>query len=176
PAVGPWHDTVYLVQNPDADPEQCSAGAFLVAENLSVGPGETYSISQRVRVPGSVVGPHVWMVVANSAGELIEGRNMANNESSMSDDVEIDVPELVIGGSAMNAQFSAAGEGHWYKFEAAGEEDVLVSLDSATEGNAIELYLAHGYMPARDQYAVRNAEVNASDVSALAPQAAVGTH
>ena len=78
-AIGPWHDAMYLVENPNTNPVRDLAGEVLVAGGVTLGPGQTYAGTATVTVPGATVSDHRWEVVANDRGEVFEGANSAND-------------------------------------------------------------------------------------------------
>lgn len=174
-AVGPWHDTVSLVLDPDDVAEVFEAGVVLSGAGVTLGPGESCEVSGMVRVPGSIAADHYWRVTANSRGEVFEGINTGNNTADSLSPVSLDLPELVVDGAPLNREFSEAGESHWFKFEPEAGLDVGVSLDLEGAG-ATELYIARDYMPTRERYDVRQTEWNSADVSALAAGTADRTY
>ncbi|MFN8626155.1 MAG: RHS repeat-associated core domain-containing protein [Candidatus Binatia bacterium] len=174
--VGPWHDTVNLVLSPEANPTVVFAAEVAVGDGARLGPGQSLSTSADIRVPGSVVGTHYWQVVTNTRGEVFEGRNRENNTGQSLAPVALDLPGLVIGGAGLSRQFSAVGEAHWFKFNPAAGQDVLVRLDRAGTGGVTELYIGQGYMPSRVRFDARQSERNAPEVSALAASTAAQTY
>ena len=112
--IGPWHDTVNLVYRPQASPEVIFAAEVLVGQGKRLGPGRSLAVSAAVRVPGSVVGEHRWLVVANTRAEVFEGANRANNATLSVAPVALDLPELVAGAAPLSRVFDAAREPHWF--------------------------------------------------------------
>ena len=76
-AVGPWHDSVYLVRDPDTNPVELFAGQVLVGNAVVLGPGASVTNTATIRVPGSIVGNHRWEVRTNTAGGIFEGQSNA---------------------------------------------------------------------------------------------------
>ena len=93
--TGPWHDSVYLVRDAYTNPVELFAGEVLVGQGVILGPGQTHTASAQIRVPGSSVGNHHWLVKVNSKGEIFEGVNWENNSGLSASPVYIDLPELV---------------------------------------------------------------------------------
>ena len=98
-AVGPWHDAVYLVQDPDGNKVEIFAGETLVGQSVILGPGQSLTATALIRVPGSVIGNHRWEVRTNNRGEVFEGTNSANNDRVSAGMVAIDLPELMVNGA-----------------------------------------------------------------------------
>ena len=114
--VGPWHDSVYLVRNPGPYQTELFAGQILVGQGVTLGPGQSYTTSAQVEVPGDVAGDHYWEVKTNSAGDIFEGQNTGNNTMVSPAPVTLDVPSLLIDGGAVSAQFTGVGDHRWFQF------------------------------------------------------------
>jgi hypothetical protein len=166
-AYGPWHDTVYLVKNPNSAPEEIQAGQLLSGQGVILGPGESFNTFGTVRVPGSTVGTHKWQVKTNTAGDIFEGSNAYNNSGLSSAGLQIDLRELIAGGLPLTGHFNEAGQPHWFKISPAAGQDVLLSLDLVGDGGTSELYVGKGYIPSTQYYTLRHREVNAPDVTGL---------
>lgn len=164
-AVGPWHDEIFLVHRPDSRPIWTSVGQVLVAEDETLGPGQSAAFSAEITVPGAVIGDHYWQLVANAQGEVFEGQNITNNATRSREPFALDLTELVVDGPTINGQFATSGESHWYKIDASDGQDLLVSLDLASDGGVTELYLRRGYLPSRQRYDAQSGEWEAADVS-----------
>jgi len=165
-ANGPWHDTVYLVRDPETSPVPLPAGEVLAGQGVHLGPGQSVEVSGQVRVPGSTATPHRWQVVTNTRGEVFEGQNTGNNTAQAAALVTVAVPALAVGGGPGSDQFTAVGQSQWYAFTPAAGQDVLLSLDLAGSG-ATEIHVGFGRMPTRQAYDVASAAWNSPDVSAL---------
>jgi RHS repeat-associated protein len=166
-AVGPWHDAVALVRDPDTNPVAVSAGEALVGTGVGLGPGESVTLEGDVRVPGSTLGFHRWQVTANRRGEVFEGSNTANNTTVSSAQVALSLPVLALGHGGLTGQFTAAGEEHWFAVTPGAGQDVLLSLDLLGDGGTTELYIGCGYMPSREHFDVRQTEWHAADTTAV---------
>jgi len=159
PAVGPWHDSLFL----EREGETLLAGETLVAEGVTLAPGEGQAFQAQVRVPGGVVASYHWQVTTNTGGEVFEGHNTDNNRGTSTTRVALDLPALIVDGTPLSEQFTAVGESHWYKLEPALNQDILVSLDGG--GGAAELYLGRGRMPTRQAFDTRSTEWNSPDAT-----------
>ena len=98
-AIGPWHDAIYLVRDPDGNKVEIFAGETLVGQSVILGPGQSLIATASIRVPGSVIGNHRWEVRTNDRGEVFEGKNSANNDRVSAGIVAIDLPELMVNGA-----------------------------------------------------------------------------
>ncbi|MBN2451204.1 MAG: RHS repeat protein, partial [Lentisphaeria bacterium] len=165
-ANGPWHDTVYLVRDPETSPVAIPAGEVLAGQGTQLGPGQSVVVYGQVRVPGSTATPHRWQVSTNARGEVFEGQNADNNSARSAALVTLALPPLALAGDPVNGQFAAVGDAHWFAFTPEAGQDVLVSLDLAGSG-ATELYIGFGRMPSRQDYDVASTQWNSADVSAL---------
>ena len=134
------------------------AEEVLVGAGVVLGPGQSYTASAEIRVPGSIVGAHRWQVTTNTKGEIFEGRNSDNNTGVSDATVALDLPELVVDGAELARRFDEVGQSHWFKLTADAGEDVLVSLDLQGTGTVTELYVAQSYVPTPQHYDVRQAE------------------
>ena len=165
--AGPWHDTVYLVRNPDAAPEEILAGEILSGPGVILGPGESYHTSGTVRVPGSTVGPHKWQIKTNARGEIFEGSKAYNNRGLSSAGAQIDLRALIVGGAPLAGQFDNAGQPHWFKLSPPAGQDVLLRLDLIGDNGTSELYVGKGFVPTPQYYTFRQREGSAPDVTGL---------
>jgi hypothetical protein len=153
-AVGPWHDRVALVRDPDTDPVPILAGEVLIGAGLSLGPGQSLAASGTIRVPGSTATPHRWQVTTNARGEVFEGTRTANNVARSAAGVALSVPDIPVGGEAVAGTAHAAGESFWYQVVLPAT-DVVISLECPSGTAGIELYGAVGYVPDREHFGYR---------------------
>jgi RHS repeat-associated protein len=174
--TGPWHDSVYLVRDAYTNPVELFADEVLVGQGVILGPGRTHTASAQIRVPGSHVGNHHWLVKVNSKGEIFEGLNWENNSGLSASPVYIDLTELGINGAHISRKFTEVGESHWFKFIPAAGQDVLVQLDLFNNAGTSELYIGRGYMPDPSRFDFRSEEWNAPNVSALASGTSTQTY
>ena len=165
PARGPWHDEVSLELRPDEPP--ILAGEFLVGEGVTLGPGESFTASELVRVPGSIIAAHRWHVEANVRGDIFEGPHRDNNTGVSQAQVMIDLPEIALDGLPLARTFESPGQQHWFKLLAEPGQDVRISFDRASDQGTTEIYVAQGFMPSPQRFTVQNREYAASDVTAV---------
>ncbi len=166
-AIGPWHDSVRLVLNPDTQPVVIPAGEFEIGAGVALGVGESFAASALVRVPGSVVGDHFWQVTTNSQGEVFEGQHSANNTTISAASFALDLPEVLVGGPALDRQFDNAGDQVWFKLQPVVGQDILAGLTLDESAGIGELYLAQGTMPTRQDYQIRSPLPDGAAVQAL---------
>ena len=83
--VGPWHDSVYLVNNPGPFQTQILVSQVLVGQGVTLGPGWSFTTIAQLRVPGGVVGNYYyyWEVTANSAGDIFVAPIRRTTRSSL---------------------------------------------------------------------------------------------
>ncbi len=178
--IGPWHDSIYLVNtagryqaellvgNPLPSQNLILVGQVLVGQGVILGPGESYTASATINVPGDAAGPHYWAVECNSAGDIFVGQNTANTTLVSPAPVALSVPALPIDGGTVSGQFSGVGDAQWFEFTPQAGQDILVSLDMADTTGAGELYIGQGYMPSPLDYDEMETQWNSPNVSALA--------
>lgn len=165
--TGPWHDAIYL--------RHATSGLkLLVAEPLvgaavTLGPGQTYSGVADVRIPGGVAADYVWVVEANSRGDVFEGANAANNEGSSVASSKLSLREVPLDGSPVSGSFAAQEEQHWFRVVAPAGRDVRLALDLGSDLGVSEIYVGRGFVPTPDNFTVRHREFGAPDTSAIAP-------
>ena len=73
-----------------------------------LGPGQTFSASATLQVPGAMEGNYLWQVHVDGRGEIYEGDNWTNNVTLALTPSILSVPELTVGGAALTNPFSAA--------------------------------------------------------------------
>ncbi len=167
PAVGPWHDAIYLVRNPDTNPVAIFMGTVLVASGVTLGPGQTYNASATFRVPGSIVGNHHWEAKVNVAGDVFVGQNTADNTGVSLDTVYIDLPQITLDAAAVTNAFASAGQSWWYKLTPGSNKSVGVSASLPGNGGTMQLFIGQGYVPSQQQYDEQSAQFNSSSANAV---------
>jgi len=173
-AVGPWHDTVYLA------PARGTGAPLWAAEvldgTLALGPGETVTVTNSVRVPGGAEGAYQWQVRVNSRGEVFEGINWTNSLASGAATVQLQVPELVVGANPIPRQLNAQGESQWFKVQPPAGQDVLVTLSTTGNSATLEMYSGQGYMPTQLNYDAQQTASSGSAATLLLPGGAATTY
>lgn len=176
PAVGPWHDTVWLVPASTGREGLISleGEAVLVGQGVVLGPGQEREFSATVRIPGGVIGTYRYQVEVNSRGDVFEGAHRANNTGLAEAPVDLDLPELALGGAGVDRQFAASGESLWFKVVPGAGMDAMVTVTRPDTGGVIELYAARGTVPTDDSYEVKELpmDVGAAALRALVPAVA----
>ena len=143
---------------------------------MTIGPGQSYAASATIRVPGDTASTHYCAVQTNSAGDIFEGQNTANNTLVSSAPTALDVPALPTDGSAVSGQFAAIGEEHWFEFTPQAGQDILVTLNMADTGGAAQLFIGQGYMPSPQHYDETESQWNSAEVTALAASTSTETY
>jgi RHS repeat-associated protein len=168
-AVGPWHDSVYLVQDPDTNPVELFAAQVLVGSGVNMGPGASTTNTATIRVPGSTVGNQRWEVRTNTAGDIFEGQNTANNMGLSLGYVAIDLPELQVNGPGVSNSFAAAGQSWWYKLVPGAGNTVAANLGLTGNSGSVQLFVGQGYVPTPQQFDIQQQQWNSPSVSAEIP-------
>ncbi len=163
--TGPWHDAVYLRNHTDGS--RLEVGEILVGRGQTLGPGQSYLASADVRVPGGVAADYTWLVVANSRGDVFEGANAANNETTAALASTLTLPTLPLDGAALTAAFAAQEQPQWFQCLAPAGKDVRLNLDLLADQGVTELYIGRGFMPTPENHSARQREWSAADTSAV---------
>jgi RHS repeat-associated protein len=180
-AQGPWHDAIYLVQDPDTNPILLLAGEVLVAGGVTLGPGQSYTATGTVRVPGTTVGNHRWEVVANDRGEVFVGQNSVNDKGISLNTVAVDLPQISVDSAALNNSFTATGQSWWYKIDPAANQSVSVNLTlsrntGTTSPGSVQLFIGEGYVPTPQHYDFQQVEWNSPTASIVIPNTSNQTY
>jgi RHS repeat-associated protein len=175
-AVGPWHDSVYLVRDPDTNPVELLAAQVLVGSGVVMGPGASVTNTATIRVPGSIVGDHRWEVKTNTAGDIFEGQNTGNNTGRSLSFVDIDLPQLVVNGSSLSNTFSAAGQSSWYKLIPGAGNTIGANLKLTGNSGSVQLFVGEGYVPTPQQFDIQQQQWNSPSVSAAIPNTSTQTY
>jgi YD repeat-containing protein len=177
PAVGPWHDDVYLVRNAETDPVEVFAGDVLSGQGVTLGPGQSHNGSAIIRVPGSVVGNHRWEVKTNTHGDVFEGQNTANNTGISQDTISLDLPELTPGAAPLPYTFASVGQSWWFKLNAGAGKSVETDLALASKSSgSVELHIGQGYVPDATKNDFSQSQWNSASVSAVIPNTTSETY
>ena len=175
-AVGPWHDSVYLVRDPDTNPVELFATQVLVGSGVVMGPGASVTNTATIRVPGSTVGNHRWEVKTNTAGDIFEGQNTSNNTGLSLGYVAIDLPQLLVGGAGLSNSFVTVGQSWWYKLIPGPGNTVGANLQLTGNSGSVQLFVGQGYVPTPQQFDIQQQPWNSPSVSAEIPNTSTQTY
>ena len=100
-ATGPWRDAISLV--PQGGGTALAAATMLVAQNVVLGPGQTYPASASIVVPGGATGSYQWQVQVNSRGDVFEGVNWTNDITLAAAPTLLQDPSVGLGATVTNA-------------------------------------------------------------------------
>lgn len=162
-AVGPWHDSLALVtldrsgrvlnELPIAEP--------LVGQGVTLGPGETYSASATVTVPGGTEGSYRWEVRANSQGDLFEGDNWTGNVALADTPTSLAIPTLLVDSTPLTNQCHGVGQCSWYKLSVQTNASLRLTLTISGNNGIVEWYVGEGYMPTPTDYTIAQTQSGA---------------
>ena len=177
-AQGPWHDAIYLVQNPDTNPVALFAGEVLVANGATLGSGASVTSTGTVAVPGVPVGNYRWEVKANDRGEVFVGQNSANAIGLSLDPVAIDMPRLTVDAAATLGSLAATGQSAWYKLAPGVGKTILVNLNltGGASTGAVQLFIGQGYVPTPQHYDYQQSQFNSTTASVVIPNTSSETY
>ena len=167
-AVGPWHDTLYLAPENGVSDRTLASEVLSSSTNTILGPGQTFTVSATVRVPGGTEGPYLWQVHVNSRGEVFEGVNANNNEASSATPMQLTVTALAVE-STNSLTFAGEGVASWFKIDQAANQSVLVDLNAATTNGRCRIYAGYDTMPTTSAYDLRSAAWNSANARVVLP-------
>ncbi len=171
-ATGPWHDTISLVPQNGNDPV---VATVLVAQNVVLGPGQSYAASASVVVPqGRYEGSYQWQVQVNSQGDVFEGVNSTNNTSLSSAATTLADPTLTIGGTSLTNLFTAPGQTGVFALVSPGGTFTL-NVQGSVPGCALDLYIGDGYVPTPSHFDFKSSQFNSPTASVTVPRATAMT-
>lgn len=156
PAIGSWHDAVYLSVDPVWTPDDQLLGEKL--HNGDVGPGLTYSDSASVTLPGALPGDYFFIVRSDGRNEVFEALAKLNNPRASADRITLDLPALFLG-TPLNGQLTATGSSKFYKIAAPAGADLVVNV-TGPAGATNELYLKFADIPSRQVFDERGIRAN----------------
>jgi PKD repeat protein len=174
-ATGPWHDTITLVSMTDTS-QVLAVADELVAQGVVLGPGQSYTNSATVLVPGGTEGNYQWQVQVNSQGDVFEGANWTNNWTLSAAPTSLTVPALIVGGAAVTNQFTAAGQTGVFKITPAAGTSPLLSVQGSTPGCALVLYVGAGYVPSPSHFDLKSSQFDSPSPSLLLANASGGLY
>ena len=160
-AEGAWHDAVYLSGDTVWSTDDILLGSFL--HTGEVGPGQSYENAADVTLPGVPPGGYYFIVRANSAHEVFEGQNLANNSTASYGTIGMSLPTLELGVPEAG-QLPATGSAMYYRLAVPENKNLKVTLDGAN-GAVNELYVKFGDVPSRQSFDVRGARPGLADQS-----------
>lgn len=155
-AIGPWHNAICLVLDPQTKPAIIAVADILTGQGLRLGPGQSATFSTNLVVPASVVGDYFWQVAVNSRGEVFEGQNTGNNQTYSIASIRLDCPELTVNGPSVAGQLLTEGQSCYYKLRPVANEPVTVTADQVGAPGSVEIYLARGYLPSQSAFDARS--------------------
>ncbi|MGA3181399.1 MAG: carboxypeptidase regulatory-like domain-containing protein [Verrucomicrobiota bacterium] len=165
-AVGPWHDTISLAPM-DGSSNVLSVGVLLVAQGVTLGPGQSYTNSATVTVPGGTEGNYQWQVQVNSQGDVFEGVNWTNDITLAATPTSLTDPTLTVDGSALTNQFTAAGQIGIFEITPPTGASPVISVQGSTPGCALGLYVGDGYVPDSSHFDFESSQFNSPYASLL---------
>ena len=156
PAIGSWRDAVYLSVDSVFTPDDQLLGEKL--HNGDVGPGQTYSDSASVTLPGALPGDYFFIVRSDGRNEVFEALAKLNNPRASTDRIALDLPALFLG-TPLSGQLTATGSAKYYKIAAPAGADLAVNV-TGPAGATNELYLKFADIPSRQAFDERGIRAN----------------
>jgi hypothetical protein len=174
-AIGPWTDAVFLSRgNSELDADDILVGTLF--HEGSLGPGASYEASADLRLPGGVPADYQILVMTDYHDDIFEAENESNNVTHGATSLELDVTELIPGVSVAGT-FSGRGEMRLYRVYALPGQELVVTLDGASEAAQHELLVRLGKIPSSVSYtACSDPLVPSSDVVLRIPETEGGEY
>ncbi len=162
PAIGPWHDEISLVRDPDGSATVVVVDEVQVGEGVTLLPGQEHEASAQVRVPAARNGDYYWQVETNSQHDVVEGTNRENNTTRSADTVAVAVPALAMGES-VKGTLAVDGDAKYFVVPLAAGEKVALGLNDANDQGINELYARFDELPTRSDYDARHSSNLSAD-------------
>jgi len=159
PLTGKWTDAVYLSsdQHWDINDRRLGLADFLGTLAPNGQPGDRYTPPQSLDVPlpGMADGTYYILVRADAKDSINEPSGEVGNVMAVP--ITISLPTLPIceGDTScpgVNGTFQSNRRAFYYKLEARADEDLLVTLDAASDAGVNELYIRYGAIPTRSVF------------------------
>ena len=156
PAYGPWHDQVALCTDPSGRPAVTFIAEFLVAQGVTLGPGQSLTTTEQIAIPQAVAQGYYWQATCNSRGEVFEGQSATNNTALSKAPVSVIVPRLTVDGAALPGLLSRQGDSSCFEIIPTAGQEVTITVEPSASDAVIELYVGKGYLPWPGSYDARN--------------------
>ncbi len=171
PASGRWSDAVYLSEDNEWDIGDRLLGR--VQFNGEVTPGQTYNQTLNTTLPPVLPGSYRIIVRPDIYNQIYEAENEVNNQTTSLDPFDVKVEELFVGvplETTLNT-----GQSRLYQIQLEPGQTLKVTVDSANDESANELFVRYGQVPTQTNYDGFGGEL-AADQSVIIPTSEPGTY
>ncbi|MEO0069618.1 MAG: CARDB domain-containing protein, partial [candidate division WOR-3 bacterium] len=158
PAIGKWHDSIYISKDDVWDINDEFFGRVL--HSGDVPGGASYSESLTAPLPGVAPGEYHVIIRSDILNHVRES-NEANNIGATLDQIAIDVEQLLLG--IPDSGTLGQGQSVFYRLEVPAGETLVISFDSESANAFNEIYLRYGEIPTRGQFDVGFSKVFSPD-------------
>lgn len=145
--LGPWYDTLWLVNDPTQWPTEILVADRPVLPGVTLAPGESRPVEMTVRVPGCPPREYVWQVKVNSHREVYEAGRHTNNVAVSAARTVLAIPDLDLSGTPLLGEFEATDQPKWFRFVPTLDVDLELTLTLDRAGSRVAMYVGAGYLP-----------------------------
>jgi hypothetical protein len=181
PISGMWTDAVYLSRDESWDINDIRIGTLdFLGELAPHGEdGDFYEQTLEVALPGVV--PKTWFLLVRTDATDAVREDTGEIDNVMASPIDMDLPELPICEPeepcpGLDDFFAENRTALYYKLVAREGEDLLVTLDAASDEGINELYIRYEVVPSRSHYDAKYQNGFASDQTARIPGTEEGTY
>ena len=170
-ALGRWFDSVFLSTDSVWDIDDAFVGD--VQNPAPLAPNASYTGNINTTLPGVLPGDYFVIIRTDIRDQVSEVDNL-NNDADSGNLLPIEVAELTLS-EATQSQLSTGTE-HYYKVSVPAGEDLLITLDSASELSTNELYVRYGAIPSVREHDFRFDALFQADQQITVPTTQAGTY
>ncbi len=153
PAVGTWHDVLYL--SADGVWDLADPVIDRVQHTGDVAVGGSYVGSTSAELPPVVPGDY-HVIVRTDIRNRVRESEENNNWLASAGTIAMDVPELVVG--VTESGTLDAGDQRYYRLSAEAGQDIALNLGATDSNSVVELYVRYGQMPDRTNFDIADIE------------------
>ena len=171
-AAGAWSDAIYLSSDNVWTPDDVFLGQF---EHVGeIGPGQSYSASGEVTLPGVLPGDYYFIVRTDNLNQVFEALNEANNSAASESVIAMDLPALPIG-SSVSGILDSTGQSKLFKVSAPAGADLAIDLTGPVDVEH-ELFIRHAALTSRQSFDARGVRPGSADQTISVPDTRAGQY
>jgi YD repeat-containing protein len=171
-ATGQWSDAVYLSADAIWDITDVLVGRSQF--NRVLAPGESYTGTLDATLPAALPGPYRLIVRPDIYNQIYEAENEGNNATASADTINLTVEALQLGVPLQTTL--TTGQSRLYQITVAQGQTLKVTLDSAADNAANEVFVRYGQVPSGTAYDATYSGILAPDQTAIVPTTQSGVY
>ena len=144
PAKGRWSDSVYLSTDTVWDINDIPLGRKLYQGDIDIATGESYPQTLETVLPPAAPGQY-YIIVRPDIYNQVHETNEDNNRTASTDSIDVTIQQLNLG--VVEETTLSTGQFRLYEIEVGAGETLRVSLDSASDDAANEVFIKQGSIP-----------------------------